>query len=235
MDDPKPRNWTPLLCVLAAVGVYAVATVVFPRLKQSNEKPVAVDNTKDVRETKPASPPPKDTPEATLPKTVEAQPPVVPTPPVSPPNDTTPPVDLRPTGVRFRDITIEEPFTGVFAKSKTLMDTPQVLEFMLPDDHAAVVCVVHAKMELDNRFNRLNAEKECSAQMVAALQAWKRGIRTGRTDELDPKTERVEASIVTAMRSKVVTLPPVGKWIGIKGYDYYMAFGKVFALNELKP
>ncbi len=235
MDVPKPRNWTPLICILVAIGVYVLTIVVWPRLKQTNEKPLAAEAKKDVRDANPASTTPKDTPEATQPKQLEGQPPLVSTPPVNLPKDTTSPVDPRPTAVRFRDITIEEPFKAAFAKSKTLMDTPQILEFMLPDGQAAVVCVVNASMEMDNRFNRLDAEKECSTKMVAALQAWKRGLSTGRTDELDPKTERVEASIVTAMRSKVVMLPPVGKWIGIKGYDYYMAFGKVFASNELKP
>ncbi len=216
LDRDKTRGWSWQTYLFVGLVLSFFSVVAWPTLHKwvsaRVDAKVEPNHPSPVSDAPPSAPPPREVGAASGPPV-----PAAPAPPAG----------------QFRDVAIDEPFDAVFARSKTLMDTPQVREIILPGGRVGVVCVVQAKLHADTGAGRVEAEKVCQNRMAAAFLTWKQGLDTERVTEVTGPDERVDDRTRTAMKGHVRTLVPVGRWVSAKGDVFYMAFGEVLVPGKL--
>lgn len=151
----------------------------------------------------------------------------------------------------FTNITIDPPFDAVLEKSRLLMETGGAKIIVNPDGSRLVIGVGQVaydkKAPAQQRLNkervaRLKALRELTAQ-TAPIQIVHREklVEKSRVETLDGGAQRGEAieeylSVTTSDFEAVVKdLPVVGRWYSADGSILYIAIGKEFSADQVRP
>lgn len=144
----------------------------------------------------------------------------------------------------FRDVSIEEPFDSVLAKSPLLMESGGARIILNPDGSRLIIGVGQVPYDRQGSAQqRLNKERVARLKALRELTAQTAPVQIVHRERIENKS-RVEAVAGVEARAEAIEeylsvtvsqfdavvkdLPVVGKWYSAEGDVLYVAIGKEF-------